>query len=261
MALPARGTNRARLAGENRGREMTRRLALFSAVMLLLAAAAGAQEHPAVTAQPNTIYVGADGRYDSAPDTVLVQFNISAQEETAKAAYDRASRAAEQIRQILRSNGIEPKAAEIGFFSLEPVYDYRNPKRKLIAYRVNSSVSLKLKDFAKVAPIVSQVSDMDVTADQTVSYTLDNVDSAKLKAAEDAYRHAREEAAAVAGAAGRTLGGLSYASVDTYEQVRVVVPRMARAMGAAVAAPAPTEQFTPQKITVTAHVNALFAMK
>ncbi|HTM40208.1 MAG TPA: SIMPL domain-containing protein, partial [Terriglobales bacterium] len=113
---------------------MTSRLAVLFAATLLLAAAAMAQEHPAVTAQPNTIYVGADGKYESAPDTALVQFNISAQEETAKAAYDRASQATEQIRRILRSNGIEPKAAEIGFFSLDPVYDYRSPKRKLIAY-------------------------------------------------------------------------------------------------------------------------------
>lgn len=240
---------------------MSSRLGVLCAAVLLLAGVAGAQEHPAVTAQPNTIYVGADGKYESAPDTALVQFNISAQEDTAKAAYDRASQAAEQIRQILRSNGIEPKAAEIGFFSLDPVYDYRSPKRKLIAYRVNSSVSLKLRDFSKVAPILSQLSDLDVTANQTVSYTLENMDVAKLRATEDAYQRARGEAQAVARAAQRTLGELSYASVDTFEQVHVVAPMMARAMGAPVAAPAPTEQFTPQKITVTAHVNALFTMK
>jgi uncharacterized protein len=240
---------------------MTSRLAVLFAATLLLAAAAMAQEHPAVTAQPNTIYVGADGKYESAPDTALVQFNISAQEETAKAAYDRASQATEQIRRILRSNGIEPKAAEIGFFSLDPVYDYRSPKRKLIAYRVNSSVSLKLRDFSRIAPIISQLSDLDVTANQSISYTLDNMDAAKLKATEDAYRRARAEAEAVARAAQRALGELSYASVDTFEQVRVVAPMMARTMGAAMAAPAPTEQFTPQEITVTAHVNALFTMK
>ena len=241
---------------------MSCRLAALCAVTILLAAAAVGQEHPAVTAQPNTIYVGADGKYESAPDTALVQFNISAQEETAKAAYERASRAAEQIRQILRSNGVEPKAAEIGFFSLEPVYDYRNPKRKLIAYRVNSSVSLKLKDFSRIAPIVSQTSDLDVTANQTVSYTLDNMDAAKMKATEDAYQHARAEAEVVAHAAQRTLGELSYASVDTFEQVRVVAGVMQRAMAAPMAAaPAPTEEFTPQKITVTAHVNALFTMR
>ncbi len=241
---------------------MTSRLAVFCAATLLLAAAAMAQEHPAVTAQPNTIYVGADGKYESAPDTALVQFNMSAQEETAKAAYDRASQATDQIRRILRSNGIEPKAAEIGFFSLDPVYDYRSPKRKLIAYRVNSSVSLKLRDFSKIAPLVAQLSELDVTANQSVSYTLENMDAAKLRATEDAYQRARAEAEAVARAAQRALGELSYASVDTFEQVRVVTPMMARSMGAAgMATPAPTEQFTPQKITVTAHVNALFSMK
>lgn len=237
------------------------RSAVLCAAALFLALAAAAQEHPAVTAQPNTIYVGADGKYESAPDTALVQFNISAQEETAKAAYDRASRAAEQVRAILRGNGIPPKAAEIGFFSVEPVYDYRNPKRKLIAYRVNSSVSLKLNNFAKIAPIVSQLADMDVTANQTVSYTLENMDAAKLKATEDAYRRARAEAAAVAGAAQRTLGELSYASVDTFEQVRVVAPTMGRIAVNAMAAPAPTQEFTPQQITVTAHVNALFTLR
>jgi uncharacterized protein YggE len=238
------------------------RIAVLCVAAILLAATAVAQEHPTVTAQPNTIYVGADGKYESAPDTALVQFNISAQEETAKAAYDRASQAAEQVREILRSNGIPPKAAEIGFFSLEPVYDYRNPKRKLIAYRVNSSVSLKLHDFAKVAPIVSQLADMDITANQTVSYALENMDAAKLKATEDAYRRARTEAAAVAGAAQRTLGELSYASVDVSEQVRVVAPMMRRAVvNAMAAAPAPTEEFTPQKITVSAHVNALFNLQ
>lgn len=240
---------------------MSSRLAVLCAAVLLLAGAATAQEHPTVTAQPNTLYVGADGKYEAAPDTALVQFNISAQEDTAKAAYDRASDAVEQIRRILRSNGIEPKAAEIGFFSLDPIYDYRSPKRKLIAYRVNSGVSLKLRDFSKIAPIVSQLSDLDVTANQSVSYTLENMDAAKLRATEDAYQRARSEAEAVARAAQRSLGALSYASVDTFEQVRVVAPMMARSMGAAMAAPAPTEQFTPQKITVTAHVNALFTMK
>jgi len=39
-----------------------------------------------------------------------------------------------------------------------------------------------------------------------------------------------------------------------------VMPRAMMAMKTA-GAPAPTEEFTPQKVTVTAHVNALFALK
>jgi len=223
-----------------------------------------AQDRPTITAQPNTVFVGADGRFEANPDTALLQFNISAQEDTARAAYDRASKAAEQVRQILRSNGIEPKAAEIGFFSLQPVYDWKTPKRKLVGYRVNANVSLKLKDFSKIAPIVQQFADTDVTENQSVNYTLEDMDAAKTRAVEDAYRRARESATAVARAGGRALGELSYASVDTFENVRIVAPTPLRAMANVrmeAAAPGPTEEFTPQNIVVTAHVNAMFTLR
>jgi uncharacterized protein len=231
--------------------------------LLLAASSFGlGQEHPTVTAQPNTVFVGADGKFEANPDTALLQFNISAQEDTSRGAYDRASKSAEQIRQILRANGIEPKAAEIGYFSLQPVYDYKNPKRKLVAYRVNANVSLKLKDFSKIAPILQQMADADITENQSINYTLEDMDAAKTKAVEDAYRRARDSANAVARAGGRALGELSYASVDTFENVRVMQPLarpMARMSAEAVAAP--TEEFSPQSITVTAHVNAMFTLR
>jgi hypothetical protein len=50
--------------------------------------------------------------------------------------------------------------------------------------------------------------------------------------------------------------------VDTFENPRIVMPHQMRAMSAmATAAPAPTEEFTPQTVSVTAHVNALFNLK
>src|SRR5437868_5665554 len=59
------------------------------AITVLCSTMLCAQEHPAINAQQNTVYVGADGKYESAPDTALFQFNIAAQEETSKQAYDR----------------------------------------------------------------------------------------------------------------------------------------------------------------------------
>ncbi len=239
---------------------MQRRFALL--FTLLIAAGVQAQERPVLGQPQNTVYVGAEGKFEAAPDTAVMQFNISAQEETSKAATERAANAAEQIRQILRSNGIDPKSAEIGFYSLDPIYDYRTPKRKLLGYRVNTAVTVKLKDFSKVGSIVQQLSDLDVTQNQILSYTLENMEAAKTKAVEDALARARRSAAAVAQAGGRTLGELSSASVDVFEPRPILgAAPMARAMRAEGAAPPPTEEFSPGKITVTAHVNALFLLK
>lgn len=229
-------------------------------LVLLSACYALAQNPPTITAQANTVYTSAEGRFESAPDTAVIQFYLSAQEDTSKAAYQRASEAAEQVRQILRSNGVEPKTAEIGFFSIQPVYDWRQPKRKLVGYRVNTNVSLKLKDFAKVGPIVQALGEQDYAENVNLNYTLNDMDAAKLKAVDDAFQRAHAEAAAVAKAGGRTLGELSYASVDTFEQVRPMITSMPMAAQARQAAP-PTEEFTPNKITVTARVNAMFTLK
>jgi uncharacterized protein YggE len=230
-------------------------------ILLFAGELALAQDHPTITAQPNSVFVGADGKFEANPDTALVQFNISAQEDNSRAAYDRASKAADQVRQILRSNGLEPTAAQLGYFSIEPVYDYTKSKRKLVAYRVNVNVSLKLKDFTKIAPIVQQLSDGDITDQQSISYLLDDMDAAKTKAVEDAYRRARSSAETIARASGRTLGELSYASVDTVENVRPMPMQPMARMSAMAQTTAPTEEFSPQTTSVTAHVNAMFTLK
>lgn len=236
---------------------------LLSAMLLLGVTMSFAQEHPAVTAQVNTVYVGADGKYEAAPDTAELQMNVSTQDGTSQEAYQRASKDVEQIRQVLRANGLDPKAAAVGFFSVQPMYDWK-AKQHVIGYRVTTDVTLKLKDFSKIGPITQQLADANVSESQTLNYILENMDDAKNRAVEDAYRRARNSADTVARASGRSLGDLSYASVDTFENPRIVAPRMARAMMAGVnaaATPAPTEDFMPQTLTVTAHVNALFGLK
>lgn len=235
---------------------------IFLPLFFVATALVFAQDHPAVTAQPNSVYVGADGKYDAAPDTAVMQFNVSTQDDTAQAAFQRASKNVEQVRQVLRANGIDPKQANIGVLSVQMMYDYRKPGQKVIGYRVSSDVTLKLKDFSKVGPITQQLADANVSENQSLNYTLENMDEAKNHAVEDAYRRAHNSADTLAHASGRMLGELSYASVDTFENQRIIAPRMARAMTAgAMAAPAPTDEFTPQTVTVTAHVNALFQLK
>jgi uncharacterized protein YggE len=234
----------------------------FIAGLLLAIPAPMMAQDRSASPLPNTLWVGADGKFDSEPDTALVQFNVSAQEDKLQDATQKATQATEQIRQLLHNNGLDPKDAQISRFATQPVYDYKNPKRKLVGYRVDANIRIKLKDFAKIGPIAEGLSNMEVT-DTSISYLLDDIDAAKIKAVEDALRRTRDEANAVARSSGRTLGELSYASVDTYEQ-SPVRPMMAKAMAAPMGAAAstpPIAEFGAEKITVTAHVNALYNLK
>lgn len=234
---------------------------LYLVILLAATTTVTAQDRSSIPVQSNTVYVGADGKFEAAPDTAVIQMNVSVQDNSSQAAYERASKEVDQVRQVLRANGIDPKGATIGFFSVQPVYDWK-PKQHVAGYRVSSDVTLKLKDFSKIGPITQQLADANVSESQTLNYALENIDEAKNHAVEDAYRRARNHAEALARASGRTLGELSYASVDTFEQPHIIRP-MARAMAAVATAgaPPPTEEFTPQNVTVTAHVNVLFNLK
>ena len=233
---------------------------VFTLYALVFLSSLSTAQSAALSPMPNTIFVGADGKFEAAPDTALIQFNISSQADSAKKAYDEAAQQADTTRQVLRANGIDPKSAEIGFFAVNPQYDWKDAKHRVIGYQVRTSVSLKLKDFSKIGPVTQQLADASLGESQSLSYTLDATEEAKSKAVADAYRRARASAQSLATASGRTLGQLSYASVDTFENIRVApMPRAAMAM--ANKAPAPTEEFSPQNVTVTAHVNVMFVLK
>jgi len=96
-----------------------------------------------------------------------------------------------------------------------------------------------------------------------VNYTREDIEQAKAKASEDALKKARNQAAAVATAGGRTWGDLLYASVDV-NQPNIVPMVFAQGMArsaASAATPPPMADFTPQTVTINAHVSALFALK
>lgn len=241
-----------------------RLLVLFVSALALASLACAQAPQAALQAQVNTIYAGADGKFEAAPDTAVLRFDIAAQDDNSRAAYDKAVAAAERVRQVLKNNGIDTKTMQIGFYSVQPMYDWKNPKHKVTGYRVSTDLTLKLHDFAKIGNVIEQTADIDNMANQSLNYTLEEIDPAKAKAAEDALKKARNQAGAVAIAGGRTLGELLYASVDVNQQVIMTVPVMRRAAVAGVQAQvseAPTAEFTPQSVIINAHVNAMFALK
>ncbi len=236
-----------------------------SLIILALAGIASAQVSTTPAAiQINTIYAGADGKFEAAPDTAVIRMDIASQQDTSRAAYDRAALAVDHVRQVLTSNGIDLKTAQFGTYQMQPMYDWKNPKHKVIGYRVTSDVTLKLRDFKKIGIITEQLADIEDTQNQSVNYTLEDIEQAKAKASEDALKKAKNQAAAVATAGGRTLGDLLYASIDVTQPniVPMVFAQSGMARSAAPAAtPPPMADFTPQTVTINAHVNALFALK
>lgn len=239
--------------------------------MFALAMIALAQERPLRSSDVlNTITVDADGQVETEPDVAQLRFDISAQDKSARDVHEKVSKSAEQIRALLRDNGVDPGLAHIGALYFQPVFDYKGSKRKIVGYRAGSNVTIKLQDFSKIGPLLQQLSEGDIAEAQSLSYVLSSVDAAKTHAVENAMQKALAEATAAAKAAGANVGTLISATVDVREQVRPLLRPLgglsalegeATAAKLAAPSPPPTAEFTPQGVTISAHVHAVFSLK
>jgi uncharacterized protein YggE len=218
-------------------------------------------EHPRF--EPNTVQANAQGKFEAEPDTAVLTFTLSDKEATQDAAYKNVSAAAEQFRTVLRQNNVDPKHARIASYSISPEYDWHNPKRKPIAYNVQTTAELKLTDFAAANKLLSQLSDLQYASNQSLFYSLENIEAAKQKAIADAFKNARAYAEGIASSSQRHIGELLYASVDTPPVIRPfpAMSRMGTAAKAEAPPPAPTEDLGQQTQTITAQVTAIFRMQ
>ena len=211
--------------------------------------------------QPNSITVNGEGLYEADPDVAVISMTISTQEAQLKDAYSRAQRGAEQIREVLRSNNIDPKDAQVGFFQVAPVYNYSKAKRTTVGYAVRSNITLKIKDFSKIATLSDAFSTMDITGDQNVSYEVGDMPAAKDKAIQIATQNARRSAETVAATTGGKLGGLLHATVGTMINIQPMAVRNMAMAGAMAKEAAPTAEFGVGKISVNANVTVEFALR
>lgn len=238
-----------------RARLFARIIFATPALGLLFGLLAAAQQ-PSLSAF-NTIHVVATGEFQAEPDTAVAQFEITGANPNLKAAYAQAQSQAEEVRALLQKQGFTPQQAHWSGYTVQPNHDYKT--RRVTDYTVTTSLSLELADFQKIGPLVDAFGAAGINALRGVSFELKKMDAAKASAIADGYRQTQLQAAALAHAAGRQIKGLISASIDVSSSSYPIGPRVF-AMAAAVAAPAPTEQFTPHTITVSARIDAVYGM-
>lgn len=224
---------------------------LFASVIMASNIAAQARRPDAAVLQ-----VAAQGQYQAVPDMAVVQFDISGQNPDLAAAYADAQSQAAQLRGVLSSQQLPAAAAHWSNFQIQPNVDYRT--HHVTSYTVAEYVSIQLADFSKIGPLLNATAAKGLSMLRGVSFELKDAAAAKSAAIAAGYREARAEAEALAHAAGRQLGPLVEASVDAPGGAVGPQPRML-AMASA-AAPAPTEQFAPGSITVSASIHLTFSL-
>jgi uncharacterized protein YggE len=224
----------------------------------------------------DTLVVQAEGSYESDPDVATLTFIISAQDKELKQTYDRASESMRRIAALAEKNGLQKADVSSGVLTVRPYYE-GDKRKKAKSYAVQGQITLRVRDFSKLGPIMEGSVDDGITDFRSLTYTLADEEAAKERAVSEAMRRAVGRASAALEPKGQKVGVLRFANLDVKQLVNLsnmsVYPVTAytmaetvevsgggggwgRAKKAAPSAPPPLPQ--PEKITVSASVQCAF---
>ncbi len=246
---------------------MKQMLSLALALLAVpLLAAAQSQD---VKLMLDTIVVQAEGSYEADPDLATLTFVVSAEDKQLQRAYETATASLKRIVELAERHGVRKDDVSSGSFNVVPLYE---GKKKPRAYRVNTTVTLRVRDLAKVPLVIDDAVESEVAEFRSAAYSLADEEAAKQKAVAEAMRRAQQRAKVAVAENGRQLGTLRYAKLDVSLQwplpadiaffsAGVWPPaEPEQAMRAAVPPP-PPPPITPQKIKIAATAQCIYQIQ
>ena len=250
----------------------------FAFVCLFFAANPAAAQNTDIKFIADTLVIQADGTYEADPDLATLTFDISAQDKELKQTYDRASQSMQRIISLAEKNGLAKEDLSSGVLTVRPYYD-GDKRNRAKYYIVQGQVTMKIRDFSKLRPILEGSIQDGITDFRSLTYSLSDEEAAKKKAVAEAMRRALGRAQAALEQKGQKVGGLRFANLDVKQLAgvsRMDVYQMAQygalAQTVAVAAeregnakrmppPPPPPIPQPEKITVSATVQCAFQIQ
>ncbi len=217
----------------------------------------------------DTLVVQADGTFDADPDWATLTFQIFAQDKDIKRAYDTATRSMQRIVDIAQRNGLAGGDIRSGVLTVSPIYE-GDRKKRARSYYVQGQEVVKVRDFAKIGPILDASVEDGITDFRSLTYSLADEEAAKKKAVAEAMQRAIGRAATALEQKGQKLGALRYMSLDVKQIYGVArletlgtateTVEVSGGFSERKAAPPPPPP-PPQKITISASVQCAFQIQ
>lgn len=197
------------------------------------------------------------------PDVAVVRLGVTRQSETAQRAQNLVNEAANAVEKAVLALGIGPTNVQTSSLNLSPIYQQQRPgsdeEPKVLAYRGNNSVSVRVKDLKLVGKVLDAALSAGANVIQGVSFDLEEDREARSRALAQAVKSAKEKADVVAAALGVKLVGV----LEVQEGgVRIQPPVYAgaRMMTMAGRGAAAETSVSPGEVTISASVTIRYRL-
>lgn len=232
-----------------------RRVIWISALVLAASALAGVGAPRLIHADSSgprsgTLSVVGTGSVTTVPDTATLSAGVTTPGSTAAEAMDANARAMAKVIQALKDAGIASKDLRTQFVSVDPRYD--DGTQRITGYSASNSVSAVVRGLSDVGDVIDAAVAAGANTVSGPSLARDDQDKLYRDALENAVANAREKAAALARAAGVSLGAVKSLDESPESNGPIVYGALAKTDAATPIEPGTTE--------ITATVRIVFAI-
>jgi hypothetical protein len=241
----------------------TRVVALVAAITLtgaLATSAAGAQTHRQSSDQssesndnPRTINVVGTGVVRGTPDVLDLSIGVSTRDKSAGEALSRNNELSNKLNAVLRDAGVDEKDIQTSNLSIAPIYDDNG--ENVIAYGVDNTVTVKIRDLEKAGKIVDAAAGVagDEIVVNNLAFSFDDNSDLVAQARTEAVKRGKAQAEQLAKAAGVELGDVLTISEGTTPEPPVITATSKQAGVADASAP-----IEPGSQSLSVQVNMTF---
>jgi uncharacterized protein len=235
----------------------TKSLMIFTVIALALLVGACA---PAGNADVRTLSVSGSGEAFLAPDIAYVYIGVHTENTTAAQAVSDNTAQTEELIQAIRDFGVEANDIRTTNFSIYPM-DRFDPSTGLPSgekvYAVDNTVYVTVRNLETLGDLLDTAVQAGANTVNSIQFDVEEKDEALQQARAEAVEDARNQAQALAQAAGLTLGEIR--SISFFDAP--VYPLFDGKGGGGMAAAEAAVPIQPGQLTFTVSVNVTYELK
>ncbi len=219
----------------------------------------------------NTITVNGKGEAISIPDIATFSFGVTENAKTVKEAQTKATEKINAALAVVKAGGVAENDIKTLSYSINPHYTWNagictpyggcpNGKNVLDGYDVSQTIQVKIRDLSKAGELFDSIGTAGVKEVNGLNFSIDDIDSIKAIAREEAIENAKAKAQKIADDLGvRLVRIMSFydSSDDQYMPFygRESAVMADGAMNQAIKAPTPGIPAGEQKVTATVNIT------
>ena len=158
--------------------------------------------------ESRTIHVTGNGSVVGEPDIATLNLGVSVEKASVETAREAAASAMTSVIDSLKANDVAEKDIQTENFSIYPQYDYTDDGRVLRGYRVNNTVSAKVRALESLSDIIDDAAGAggDIVVVNSIQFMIEDSTPLQTQARALAVKNAAAKAQTLAEAGGVTLG-------------------------------------------------------